>query len=237
MKDEKALQQYYGTLTPGQVADGMNFARRNASRLLADAKLLFASSHLPGALLLAILSIEESGKTNILRSIAITQDARELKTLWKEYRSHTKKNVFGLMPELVRKGARKLEDFQPIFDPTLKHPQQIEKLKQLATYTDCYMDGIWSEPILVVEKETVEYMIGTAEILLSTHEVTTREVELWITHVGPVWKHDMETMKKAVADWYAIMQSEGLFDDEKGDINAFLWPAPAVENEAKEDDV
>ena len=104
------LSQYSGPLTPAQISDGMNAARKNAGRLAQDARLLLENSRLASATASAILSIEESGKTNVLRSLAIANDTQEIKALWKEYRSHTKKNVLALLPELVRQGAHSLKD-------------------------------------------------------------------------------------------------------------------------------
>ena len=72
---QNRLRQYNGSLTPHQIADGMNYARRNARRLAEDAKLLLDGKRFASAFSLGILSIEESGKTNILRSLAIAKDA------------------------------------------------------------------------------------------------------------------------------------------------------------------
>jgi hypothetical protein len=41
-------------------------------------------------------------------------------------------------------------------------------------------------------------------------DYTEREVELWIEHLTPVWKRDLELMEKALVCWYAAMQAEGL---------------------------
>jgi hypothetical protein len=55
---KKGLDQYRGSLSPAQIAAGMNAARENASRLLNDAKLLAQSERFASAAALAILSIE-----------------------------------------------------------------------------------------------------------------------------------------------------------------------------------
>ncbi len=68
------LNQYRGTLTADQIAEGINCANRNAMRLVEDAKLLLANDRLPSACSLAVLSIEESGKASILRRIACSGD-------------------------------------------------------------------------------------------------------------------------------------------------------------------
>ena len=222
---EKTIVQFNGNLEPNAIAAGMNVARRNSTRLLADAKVLLSNASWPSAVALAILSIEESGKISILRSLAVARDALEAKKCWKEYRSHTRKNLLGGLPDLVRRGARALEDFRGLFDPKAQHPILIEQLKQISTYSDCYGKAHWSEPSDIIEKELAKQLVGTAEILLPRHDVTTREIELWVLHVGPVWKQDFGLMKEAVANWYASMVAEGLASGDSEDMNRFIWPS------------
>ena len=109
-------------------------------------------------------------------------------------------------------------------------------MKQLATYSDCYEAGLWSEPDSVVDKLTAEYTVRTAELLLSPHVVTPREIELWTACVGPVWKQDMETMKAAVAEWYSRMEREGLFPEGPQGMNTFLWPTSDLSSQDNQDD-
>ena len=71
----------------------MNAARRNAQRLLADAKTLLGCERWPAACQLAILAIEEAGKVSVLRGISIAGDEEALKRLWRDYRSHTPKKA------------------------------------------------------------------------------------------------------------------------------------------------
>jgi hypothetical protein len=52
----------------------MNAANRNARRLVADAKLLLDAGRYPSAAALAALAIEESGKTSILRTLAVVKN-------------------------------------------------------------------------------------------------------------------------------------------------------------------
>jgi hypothetical protein len=55
---EKKLIGYKGTLTPQQIADGINAANKNANRLTSDAKFLLDAGRYPSATSLAILSLE-----------------------------------------------------------------------------------------------------------------------------------------------------------------------------------
>jgi len=89
----KRLNSYKGRLDYAQIADGINAARRNALRLLEDAQILLRAERYATAASLAILSIEESGKQHILRGLALATADEELLGLWRDYRSHTKKNI------------------------------------------------------------------------------------------------------------------------------------------------
>src|SRR5439155_18554584 len=96
----KKLEQYAGMLNAAQVAAGMHAALRNAKRLADDATLLLESKRYCSATALAILSIEESGKLSVLRMLASADSADQAKRMWREYRSHTKKNVMGAFLDL-----------------------------------------------------------------------------------------------------------------------------------------
>ncbi len=134
----KKLEQYSGALSREQIAQGMNLAKKNAWRLYEDADVLFQAGRLPSAMSLAILSIEESGKVNILRRMSTETTPEAHKALWKEYRSHTKKNLMWTLLSCVRRdGATKLQDFAPLFDESSDHPFLLDQLKQLAFYSDC----------------------------------------------------------------------------------------------------
>src|SRR6185312_12883870 len=89
---KKKLDAYKGRLTPAQIAAGMNAACANANRLADDAKTLLDAGRIPSALSLAILAIEEAGKTSVLRRLAVATTDGEISDVWKEYRSHTSKN-------------------------------------------------------------------------------------------------------------------------------------------------
>ncbi len=218
----RRLELYNDSLKPPEVAAGINAASRNAIRLIEDAGILFKQGRWASVAAMAILSIEESGKIYVLRSIAVAKGKPAIQKHWKEYRSHKKKNVLGLFPELIRKGACTLEDFQTIFDPNAAHPHQIEQLKQLSMYTDCYDNANWSEPDMVIDEKLAEYLLKTAQIIASTHEVSSREIELWIEHMGPTHDLDEEAKKAAVVNWFAAMRNEGLFQHDDKDIPIYL---------------
>ncbi|QNI04780.1 AbiV family abortive infection protein [Halomonas sp. SH5A2] len=172
---------------------------------------------------LAALSIEESGKVSILRAMSLARDDNELKEEWKWYRSHTNKNVQWIFPQLVAEGARRLDDLRPLFDKDAEHPYILDQIKQLGFYTDCLSNkGHWSIPDEVIDGELADQLVSTAELLSSASPTSEREIELWVEHVGPVWKKDMNWMKRAVASWYEAMQQEGLKPDGENGMENFL---------------
>lgn len=213
----KKLNGYKGTLTPQQIADGINAANKNANRLANDAKILLDAERYPSATSLAILSIEESGKVSILRSLALARDEKEIAEYWKDYRSHTKKNVSWTFPELFVKGARKLEDFRPLVDETSDHPYVLDQLKQVSFYTDCLGKAHWSIPEDVIEKSLAQSLVQTANIFSENKkDVTALEIELWIKHLKPVWKTSMTAMKIALVNWNKEMIENGLSAEGNG---------------------
>jgi len=218
----KKLGQFTGRLTPKQIADGIHAARDNASRLAADARVLLDLERHPTAAALAILAIEELGKVSILRNLSTASD-EELGSIWREYRTHTKKNAAWILPQLASQGAKTLGDFRPLFDPSAEHPIVIDQIKQLGFYTDCLANAHWSIPIEVIDAKLASTLVRTAEGLSLGRRVTEREIELWIEHLGPVWNQDMSWMKKAVRNWYEALSREGLLDDVSlAEVSAFL---------------
>lgn len=202
----------------------MTAASKNAARLAQDAKLLLDAGRFSTACSLAALSIEESGKVSILRAMSLARDDNELKEEWKRYRLHTNKNVQWILPQLVAEGAKRLDDLRPLFDKGAEHPFLLDQVKQLGFYTDCLGNkGHWSIPEEVVDGELTNQLVATAELLSSVSPTSEREIELWVEHVGPVWKKDLNWMKRAVANWYEAMQREGLKPEGANGMEKFLY--------------
>lgn len=209
MKTASLLGTYRGALTTEQIAVGMNAATANARRLAQDARLLLGNERWATAASIAALSIEESGKVVILRRF-LTANAEDLKVLWKEYRSHTKKNLHWILPDLVAKGARRLEDLRPMVDASSDHPQVLDTMKQLGFYTDCLSNAHWSIPNDVIDAVMAERLVTASEALSPDRIITVRELELWAEHLSPVWNMGRERMEKGLVNWYEAMQKEGL---------------------------
>lgn len=218
----KKLNTYRGPLSAAEISAGMNAANANALRLVEDAKVLLAAGRIPTAASLAALSIEESGKTSILRQLATAASKDEITTAWKGYRSHTRKNVQWQLPALAIAGARKLEEFRPLFDENADHPYILDQVKQLGFYTDCLGDRHWSIPANVVEEGLAHALVRIATLLVGKREITIKEIELWIEHLGSLPKDDLSVMKKALANWYAAMQAAGLRPDGTNEMERFI---------------
>lgn len=206
----KRLNSYTGKLGHNQIADGINAARRNARRLLEDAQILLDAHRYPTAAALAILSIEESGKESILRELSIATTDKEVLRIWKDYRSHIKKTEHWLVPQLVMGGARKLEDFRPLFESTAEHPYTLEKFKQISFYTDCLGKVRWSEPSDVLDKDLATMLTKIAKVFVTNGKITAKEIELWVKHLGVVKNRPFIEQKEALLHWYAEMQGLGL---------------------------
>ena len=123
MPNKRVITQYSGSLSPAQAAIGIETAMKNASALASDALLLLQNRCWPRAAAMAILAIAEAGKPSILRAILLARNEKELREEWKRYRSHSMKNVMWILPDLVRNGARHLEDLRPLFDENGDHGQ------------------------------------------------------------------------------------------------------------------
>lgn len=222
MPNKKKLDAYKGKLSASEIAAGINAANVNALRLANDAQKLLETGSFPTAASLAALSIEESGKVSILRQLSTATTADEIKASWKNYRSHTRKNVQWLLPELAVKGARKLEDLRPLFDEDAEHPFILDQLKQLGFYTDCLGNKNWSIPSNVINEELSQSLVKTAKLLAGKSEITTQEIELWIEHVGKASKSDFYSMKEALIKWYAAMQKAGLKEHGANSMESFI---------------
>ena len=150
-KQEQLLDRYVGTLSASEISEGMNVAIRNARRLASDAKILLEASRHPTAASVATLSIEEAGKVSILRSLVTARDNKEIKSIWREYRSHRAKNTMWILPDLAAKGAHQLMHLGEAVDKDGEHTAVLDAVKQIGFYTDCYGDRHWSMPSEVVD--------------------------------------------------------------------------------------
>jgi AbiV family abortive infection protein len=219
---KKKLDAYRGKLNAAQIAAGINAASENAKRIAEDAQFILEAGRLPTAASLAILSIEEAGKASILRALALATTEEEVLDEWRNYRAHTKKNVAWILPQLAASGVRKLDDLKPMFQDDSEHPYILDQIKQIGVYTDCLGKAHWSLPKEVIDEPLAKMLVQTAKILARASRVTEKEIELWIKHIGPVWKKDPHWMKQALINWYADMQQHGLVTEGKNEMEQFI---------------
>ncbi len=217
------LTKYRGDLSPAQIAHGINAARRNARRLADDAKLLLDSGRYPTAAAIAALSVEESGKSSVLRGLALSPNVDVRRNAWRDYRSHRSKNAAWILPELVAKGARDLDSLRLAADSSAEHTAILDQLKQIGFYTDCLGDAHWSEPAEVIDEDLARSLVGIANLLAREGTVTEREMELWVEHMRPVYGAPPVLMKAALLNWFAAMRENGLWEDGDIGVDAFVW--------------
>lgn len=210
------------TLSSHDIAEGMNAAARNSRDLAADARLLLENHRYSRALALAILSIEESGKNGILRSIATADSNEELKNEWKRFRSHKAKNAHWLLIELALKGARKVDDFRPMFDKSSNHSEFLDKLKQDMFYVKFTQQNEWTIPEEVVNKDFAAALVSAAEFLSDKKEHTEKEIDFWRAHMRNTQHLTLAEQKEALRCWYKDMEDAGLFKEGKITLNEFL---------------
>ena len=215
-QNPKKLPQYKGKLTAEEVAAGINAARQNAKRLFHSAEILFANGDYATSVSLAILAIEESGKSSILRGIAVTNDNSLLKNFWKDYRSHEQKtktwNILNYIPHEKKKV--KLEDFIGMFSPGNISSSMLDQIKQIGFYTDCLGKRHWSIPQEVIDKSFAKHILDLANFHCgNTKTISIKEIELWVECLAPVWMKSLEEMKHGLLVWRRKMHDAGLIDD------------------------
>jgi AbiV family abortive infection protein len=221
-KKPRQVPQYVGPLSPAQVASGINAASKNAKRLADDAKLLLENKSFPSAIALSALSIEETGKAAILRSIGMATSESELKKFWKEYRSHKSKNALWVVFEYIQKGARRLDEFAAMFDPSKDHPQILDELKQLSFYTECVRAEHWSQPGNIVNQQLAESLVHVALSLATEKVVSVEELEIYFKHMRPVLNGDPAWIQQAYINAYAEMQQKGIIPEGPNPAEEFV---------------
>lgn len=210
-------QQYKGMLAPAQIAEGMNRAIDNASRLYRSARLLFDVADFPTAASLAVLAIEEAGKVSILRNMAMAVKSDDLKECWSEYRRHLEKSRMAGCLLNFHSGNVRLEDFRSEYVGDNDTSKRLDDLKQLGFYTDCIKEGVWVSPQDRITKDVAEVLIGLADVQCRGHAVvTTREIELWRECLSPVRHASYDVMQKGLVEWHRRMVEEGLRKDDEG---------------------
>ena len=203
-----------GPLTPALAANGINAAIRNARRLLNDATILYNIGSFPSATALGVLAIEEYGKVNIIHQILLAKTDSARKKVWREYTSHTAKNTAWVMPNLVKSGARSVDDFRMLFEREAKHQYVLDDFKQWSLYTEC-RGAAWSEPVQNVTAEmAVEILDHAYSLITPLPEFSAERMEIYVKHLAPVWTEHNEdanttAIRNALADYTKECQQRG----------------------------
>ena len=215
------FHRFEGRLNPSDIAAGINAAKRNALRLVSDARMLLDAGRRTSAAALAALAIEEAGKPSILRSIALAKTDDEAKKEWRRFRSHRSKNGMWIVRGLLADGARHLWDFFKVGDEKSDHTKILDRAKQFCLYVDYIGAGKWSEPAEYEEHRGTSGLVEIAESLMaSVDEVTTREIELWVEHLGPVFGTPFAT--HGLLNWHDALLQEGLTAVTREEFRAFV---------------
>ncbi|WP_431857373.1 AbiV family abortive infection protein [Azospirillum sp.] len=214
------LSHYRGSLTSKELADGINAARRNAHRLATDAKLMLSLKRYPSAALMAVLAIEEAGKVSILRALPFARTDEELQAVWRDYHRHRAKNGAWLVLDSLKRTGGRFSDVVTAADQNSEHTALLDTVKKLALYTECVSKGAWSSPDEVITPEVAVELVRVAELLSQIKEVTEREIDLWIEHLGPVW--NTPAMASALVSWAAAMERAGLVAPAPDDLQRIL---------------
>lgn len=224
------LTHYRGRLSANQAAEGIAFARKNASRLIADAELLLENNRHASGAALAILAIEELGKVQAIKDIILHLDPAELKRAWRDYRSHRAKNVHWILPKLAAEGARTLQQVKVAADPAADHTMLLDTVKQLSFYTDCYNDKPrWSDPDEAVDPKFSAAIIAIARMLNYETDTTVRELELWSSIVAP--HYGKSTMVDALLKFQKLAFAEGLSATSPEAMESFVRGRPIMVRE------
>lgn len=126
------------------------------------------------------------------------------------------------LPQLVAEGARKLDDFGPLFNETSDHPYILDEVKQIGFYTDCLGKAHWSIPGEIIDEELARTIVFIANVFMRDKKVESEEIELWIKHLGPVCMRSHELMEKGLENWYAEMQEVGLAPNGSNEMEEFI---------------
>jgi len=77
-------------------------------------------------------------------------------------------------------------------------------------------------PQEVIDESLAKMLTQVASILAIDKHVTKTEIELWIKHIGPVWKRAPSWMNHALCNWYREMQDAGLAPPGENEMEKFI---------------
>lgn len=125
---------------------GHNACIRNGERLLEDSRELLEMGRYASALHLAILALEEFGKTRAIRALLDAASEGELRQARHQFNDHARKNTVFLFWELIELRDPFSEQPRIRLDVEDDFGRWVEVLKQQATYVDWDPGEGWHEP-------------------------------------------------------------------------------------------
>lgn len=210
MKNNNSKSPFWGELTIQEAAIGIQYATENAHDLLSDAELLFKNSRYERSFALSVLAIEEASKPGIIRCLLVV-DRDNVKREWKKYRKHTHKNLTHILPDLVINGARKLNDFLPMYSST-EHGEDLEFLKQHSLYSDILQNRKWLKPNTIITEGLAKTLLTTASFIVNGNDYSLnikQELEIWVKYMKPAWDKGYELMADELLKCYIECEKLG----------------------------
>lgn len=178
------LQPFRGQLNALDAATAIQAARLNARNLLYSASALFEKGCYAHSLALSILSIEETGKLQIIMGLYLGFSGES--DSWKAYRKHTSKTAFFNFAIRTR-AQTELSDIEEEFAQKILQsgpsPEDLDSAKQLSIYSDCFSspDGIAVHlPANLDWREKAVQCLTEAFVLVAyMRDYPAEELEVW----------------------------------------------------------
>jgi AbiV family abortive infection protein len=205
------MQQYRGQLTNEEIAEGYNLAVRNAKRLADDAESLLSRGRYLSAITLAILAIEEEGKTGLFTVLALAESNEEVREFWKSYRRHTAKNRHLSFLKAYGQNV----GVYTATEEALGNDSEaagIDSLKQLSIYTDCLREKEWHSPDMIPLEYQQQLATGLVSICghFSYCEIAKEQLEVYAQHLIRVKGASQEIAEHALVECLKELQSRGM---------------------------
>ena len=74
----------------------------------------------------------------------------------------------------------------------------------------------------MIDEQLACTLVTIAELFARDKTVTTKEVGLWIEHLGSTNEAPTKVQKKALLEWFATMQEHGLYSGDMGEVEEFV---------------
>ena len=233
---------FTGVPTTLDAANAIRASRLTAQELLDTAELLFALKRFAHSMALSVLAIEEASKSAILFSLVISREG-EHGTLWKSYRNHRAKTswlnhaiesrVRATYPkEFSREEAKQVARAGPM-------PDQLEKDKQRAVYSDCLEvsgEFVAHCPSLAEWRQSAWERLCEAQAMISgLRDRPPAELEIWQRYAAQARARDIPLAQLLPELHRELLEAglvrEGQWETLLEDVRAELSERDADDNE------